>query len=196
MWSSGRTQGFVTTDKHFTRWATPLAQETFVLIMIKLPPFCKQHNHRPPLTYVALPNAHVIPSNDHRLQPLILWTSQPSSLESHYLWYFFSDRKLTVRKIKGVPRTKNNEGQCQHSVQLRTTQLKIAITDMAIPLTCRSLWCRFQAWLQLGMSVKRFQSRLIPPPPEYMGLQPTGHTSLGWAPLGTKSGVFFCCNFI
>lgn len=43
----------------------------------------------PPLTYWALPKAHVTPSKDHGLRPLNLWVSQsPSSWKSHYFWYF------------------------------------------------------------------------------------------------------------
>lgn len=78
-------------------------RQPFVLVTTNPPHVHEQHNHRLlPLTYVALPKARATPSDGHRLRPLTVNESGFPTYRVHYLWCFFNDRKLTVRKIKGT----------------------------------------------------------------------------------------------
>lgn len=105
-------------------------------MMSKFSHFLKKQNYTyPPMTYGALPKAHVTLPNDFGLQPLKLWVSQSlSALRIRCFWYFITDSKLTnirTKEVKG-PWKVSTRGWKKPTlyILLRTIQLKIIATDI------------------------------------------------------------------
>lgn len=194
MWSMDRTQGYVIADKHSTSWATPPSQQPLVLLMMKLPCFLKKQNlHPPTLDLLGLAKGPC----DSIKRPRTL-TSEPVSesesfiLKESLFLVFFSDRKPTNIRIKGVKGPRKMKASVSQRLKkkptlyvlLRTTQLEVIATDIAglPPLWRAEVGSQGLSWVHVW---KDSDTGTV-----YMGLPPTGHTGLGWALLGAHSGVF------
>lgn len=103
--SEDRTQGYVIGDKHSISWVTPPCQQPLVLLRMKLPHFLKKQNllHPPTLDLLGLakgPCDSIKRPRTSTSEPVS--ESEPFILKESLFLVFFSDRKLTNIRIKGV----------------------------------------------------------------------------------------------